>query len=152
MKKVIAVSSNGGHWIQMQRAIKAFETSESCRSNLDLVLVKADSTAASDEDSLYVIRDFNKKSFLKLFLCLWEIIKIMLVEKPNLILSTGAAPGALFCLVGKVFFAKVIWIDSMANSERLSQSGRYVSLFADDCFTQWEHLATKKIKYIGKIL
>lgn len=152
MKKIIAVSSNGGHWIQMQRALRAFETSELCRSNLDLVLVKADSTAANDENPLYVIRDFNKKSFLKIFVCFWEILRIILIEKPNLVLSTGAAPGALFCLVGKLFSTKVIWIDSMANSERLSQSGRYVSLFADDCFTQWEHLATKRIKYIGKIL
>jgi hypothetical protein len=61
---------------------------------------------------------------------------------PDLIISTGAAPGLIALLLGKlVFRRRTIWIDSMANADRLSTSGRLAGRLADLWLTQWPHLA-----------
>ena len=57
------------------------------------------------------------------------------------VISTGAAPGFFGLAFGKLLGARTIWIDSMANVEELSLSGRQVRRFADLWLTQWPHLA-----------
>ena len=54
---------------------------------------------------------------------------------------TGAGPGYFAVRLGKLFGMKTIWIDSIANVERLSLSGRQVEPYADLWLTQWSHLA-----------
>ena len=68
---------------------------------------------------------------------LWVIIRL----RPNIIISTGAAPGFFALVFGKLFGAKTIWVDSIANVEQLSVSGQKVKRFADLWLTQWKHLA-----------
>lgn len=79
---------------------------------------------------------------------------IMLREKPDVVITTGSMPIAMICLVAKLFRKKVVWIDSIANTERFSMSGRLMYRFADLFLTQWPELAEKKRKaeYAGAIL
>jgi hypothetical protein len=75
------------------------------------------------------------------------------MTRPDLIVSTGAAPGAIALAIGKLHGAKVVWVDSVANAEKLSMSGRLCSLFADLCLTQWPHLASERgPHYAGAVL
>jgi len=54
---------------------------------------------------------------------------------------------------GKLFGARTIWIDSMANAEELSKSGKEVGRYADLWLTQWEHLASSEgPRFIGAVL
>ena len=56
--------------------------------------------------------------------------------------STGAAPGLVALALAKLMLgSRTIWIDSIANSERLSLSGRLARPVADAWLTQWAHLA-----------
>ena len=56
--------------------------------------------------------------------------------------STGAAPGLMALAVAKlVAGSRTVWIDSIANSERLSLSGRLARPVADAWLVQWPHLA-----------
>jgi hypothetical protein len=69
------------------------------------------------------------------------------------IITTGAAPGYFALRVGKLFGARTIWIDSMANAETLSKSGQEVGKYADLWLTQWEHLARPQgPHYLGAVL
>jgi hypothetical protein len=43
-------------------------------------------------------------------------------------------------MVGKLFGAKTIWVDSLANVDEMSGSGRLAGLYSDLWLTQWEHL------------
>lgn len=56
---------------------------------------------------------------------------IVLLHRPDIVISTGAAPGFFALLFGKLLGARTIWIDSIANAEQLSVSGQKVKLFAD---------------------
>ena len=58
-----------------------------------------------------------------------------------MVVSTGAAPGLIALPIAKLFGARTVWIDSLANCERLSLSGRIARHFSDLWLTQWPHLA-----------
>jgi hypothetical protein len=65
----------------------------------------------------------------------------VLRERPDVVLSTGAAPGFFALLFGRLLGARTIWLDSIANIEELSMSGRMARRHADLWLTQWPHLA-----------
>ena len=66
---------------------------------------------------------------------------IMLRERPDVIISTGAAPGLLAVVLGKLMGARTLWLDSIANADRLSLSGKLAGRYANLWLTQWPHLA-----------
>jgi UDP-N-acetylglucosamine:LPS N-acetylglucosamine transferase len=78
---------------------------------------------------------------------------ILLRERPDVIISTGAAPGYFALRLGKWFGARTIWVDSIANVEKLSLSGQRVGKYADLWLTQWPHLARPEGPYfMGGVL
>ena len=73
--------------------------------------------------------------------CAVEAARLLTQLRPHIVISTGAAPG-LFCLAfGKLTGARTIWVDSLANAERLSLSGQLAGWVADLWLTQWRNLA-----------
>jgi hypothetical protein len=69
------------------------------------------------------------------------------------VVTTGAAPGYWAIRFGKLIGARTIWIDSIANAEELSMSGRLASKVADVCLTQWPHLDGEHgAQYAGSVL
>ena len=70
-----------------------------------------------------------------------QLLFIVLKFRPSTIVTTGAAPGVFAVRLGKLLGARTVWIDSIANSEELSLSGRLVRRHVDLCLTQWPHLA-----------
>jgi hypothetical protein len=70
------------------------------------------------------------------------------------VISTGAAAGCISCFLGKLIGAKVIWVDSITNIERLSVSGRMVKFIADLFFVQWPELTAKYrgVQFAGTVV
>ena len=68
---------------------------------------------------------------------LWVLIR----ERPDVVISTGAAPGYFGIFFGRLMGARTIWLDSVANAEVLSLAGRKAGRLADLWLTQWPHLA-----------
>ena len=64
-----------------------------------------------------------------------------LVDANGAVISTGAAPGYFAIRIGRLLGAKTIWVDSIANAEELSMTGKLVQRHADVWLTQWEHLS-----------
>ena len=60
------------------------------------------------------------------------------------VISTGAAPGCFAVILGRILGARTIWLDSIANVDRVSLSGRLVRRYAGLWLSQWEHLAGQK--------
>ena len=136
-KRVLAIASGGGHWIQLTRMLPAFDGHE-------LILV---TTLVSYRDEVaphrfYVVPDANIRRKLALVFTAVRVGFIVLWERPDVVVSTGAAPGYFALRVGKLIGARTIWIDSIANAEQLSLSGRKVRRYADLWLTQWPHLVT----------
>ncbi len=103
---------------------------------------------------VYVVPESNRMQPLRILKTLARCIKIVIAERPDAIVTTGAAVGCIMAFLGKLSGAHVAWIDSIANSERLSLSGRLAKPFADLVLTQWPELAKryKSVEYVGHVL
>lgn len=134
--KILAVSSGGGHWVQLKRLIPAFEGHD-----VTFVTVSPIYRGEVPGHRYRVVRDatrWDKLGLIRLaFQLLWAIVR----ERPKVVVSTGAAPGFLALRIAKVLRRKTIWVDSMANVERLSLSGRLIADHCDLWLTQWPELA-----------
>ena len=135
-RRVLAVASGGGHWVQLLRTRPAF-------MDQDLALVTVDRAYESDAAGarFYTINDATRWNKFGLVRMCLRLVAIMIRERPDVVISTGAAPGYFALRIGKLMGSRTIWLDSMANVERLSLAGQRVGKYADLWLTQWEHLA-----------
>lgn len=92
---------------------------------------------------LFTVVDATAWNKLRLLRQAFQILLIVLKERPEIVISTGAAPGYFAIRFAKLIGAKTVWIDSIANVEQLSRSGAQVGPYADLWLTQWPHLATE---------
>lgn len=100
-----------------------------------------------------LIADCNRDHPIDNLRCARDLLGVVNRLRPHIVVTTGAAPGLLALVIGKMFGAKVIWVDSVANSERLSLSGKIARQVADLHLTQWEHLAQdSRTEYLGGLL
>jgi UDP-N-acetylglucosamine:LPS N-acetylglucosamine transferase len=146
--RVLAVASSGGHWVQLRRVMPAFEASE-----VAYVTVIDSYRSEVPNSRFYSVSDANRWSKFGLIVLALQLAWIIAKEKPGVIVSTGAAPGYFAIVLGRLFGARTIWIDSMANIEKLSMSGARVGRYADLWLTQWPHLAKSEgPHYAGGVL
>jgi len=138
MKKILAVASGGGHWIQLLRLRPSFEA-----HNVQYVTTHKD-FGKKVNSAPYVVKDANADKKFALLVLFIQMFWCFVKTRPDVVISTGAAPGFAALFWGKIFRAKTIWIDSIANAEELSSSGRKAKYFADVWLTQWSHLATEE--------
>ena len=147
MKKVMAVASIGGHWIQLLRIARPME------EHYEMIYVSTHPKCATmvEGQKFCQTTDFSRSDAWKLIPSLFKAFKTIWQEKPEAIITTGAAPGLVFLWVGKLLGRKTIWIDSIANAEHLSASGRMASKFSSRIYTQWKDLAVGNILYAGNV-
>lgn len=137
--KVLAVSSGGGHWVQLRRIAPAFEGAE-----VVYVSVEQSYRAQVNGARFRLVPDATRWSRWGLLRLAIAMGRILLEERPDVIISTGAAPGYIAIRMGRWFGARTMWIDSIANAEVMSLSGQKALRCADRCLTQWPHLASDR--------
>ena len=147
-KKILAVSSGGGHWIQLQRLLPALQghriafatCEESYRDHVKF-------------ERFFIVNDASRWSKASLLLLAIRMALVVLRYRPDVVISTGAAPGFFGVFFGKVLGARTIWVDSIANAQALSLSGQKARLYSDLWLTQWPHLARPDGPlYVGSVL
>ncbi len=147
-KKILAIASAGGHWHQLMALRPAFATGKvHYATTLKGLPEQFGLTSAS------LIPDCNRSTPFRAALCAFILAGLILWHRPNVIVSTGALPGVIGLALGKFLGAETIWIDSVANAEELSSSGRLAKRFAKLCLSQWEMPARKSgAAYAGSVL
>lgn len=136
-RKVLAVASGGGHWVELRRVLPAFEGLEVIHASVD-----AAPDAAIDPACYTRLRHVSRYDPLGFFVIAWQLGRLLRRERPDAVISTGAAPGLMALVMGKLMLgARTIWIDSIASTEHLSLSGRLARPVADAWLVQWPHLA-----------
>ncbi|TXH70436.1 MAG: oligosaccharide biosynthesis protein Alg14 [Thiothrix sp.] len=147
-RKIFAISSPGGHWIQLTRLCAGLEAEH------EIVYALPDKLFKPKRDQkIYSVIDVSADDKWKLLPCALQVGYILLKERPQVILSTGAAPGVVAILLGKLLRIRTIWVDSIANVQKISRSGELVKKRADVFLTQWEHLSdAQQILFKGSVL
>lgn len=145
--KVLAIASAGGHWVQLLRLSPAFDGHE-----LVYISTKQGFGSMVEGYEFHVVQDANRKNKLGLIKSFLQVAKLVIKIKPGLIITTGAAPGLMCIAVGRLLRIRTVWVDSIANVEELSMSGKIATKMAHIVYTQWPDLAGGKVKYSGNIL
>lgn len=143
--RVMAVASAGGHWVQLMRLRPAWRGLEVTYVTTDPGLeqtLRASAAEHGDTVAQFIcVQEANRWHKMRLIRQLLQLAWAVLRTRPNVVVTTGAAPGYFAIRLANLIGARTIWIDSVANAEELSLSGRQVMRHADHCLTQWEHLA-----------
>jgi len=148
--KICLAASAGGHLTELLKLADSWQQYEVFYvSTADMVAKKLQQYGPT-----HVVGECNRKHLLRVILVLVRCIRIILHERPNVIISTGAAVGCIMCFLGKLLGAKVVWIDSIANVERISLSGRMVRHIADLFLVQWPELVEQysDVEYVGAVI
>jgi exopolysaccharide biosynthesis glucuronosyltransferase PssD len=137
-RRILAVASGGGHWVQMRRLRPAL-------TGLDAAYVSVRPAYAEEVSGhrFYAVRDVTRWDRWGFAILLLQLLWILWRERPDVVITTGSAPGFIALRLAKQLFgARTMWIDSIANCEQMSSSGLRARQFADVWLTQWPHLAS----------
>lgn len=147
-RRILAVASGGGHWIQLRRLEAALDGHE-------VTWVAADPRLEADvpEGRFETVQDASREDPMLMLKTTWQTFRLVWRTRPDIVVTTGAAPGLLALVWGRLLGARTIWIDSVANAEELSMSGRLALYVADEVLTQWSHLAVgNRPRFEGSVL
>ncbi|MFV0341462.1 MAG: PssD/Cps14F family polysaccharide biosynthesis glycosyltransferase [Anaerocolumna sp.] len=149
--KMCCVASSGGHWEELMCLKDVIESSECF-----FVTEQGGQAQESKYSEMYLVTQINRHEkffllhFFRLFITAFRIIK---KERPDIVLSTGALIAFPFCIVSKVFGAKIIFIESFARVYNKSLTGKLIYPFSDLFIVQWETMMEHypKAKYGGVV-
>lgn len=148
-RQALLVCSPGGHLLQLLRLAPAWEGLEP----LWVTLPAADTDYLLREERVIHGRGPTNRSLRALASNLRLAWRVVRRERPDVILSTGAALAVPFFLAGKLFGARLIFVESVTRTTSLSLSGRLVRPLADAFFVQWPELAqAKRARFAGRLL
>jgi beta-1,4-N-acetylglucosaminyltransferase len=135
--KICICCSAGGHFSE---ALKATQHTRGCKYYVTYQSVSI--VEFSKNNRVFFITHPRHCTFLlRTFLFIRNFVEsalILLREKPDLIVSTGADVAVATCIIGKLMGKKIIYIESGGYVFSKSLSGRLVYPFADLFIVQWE--------------
>lgn len=142
-KTILAISSSGGHWQQLCLLSEAFGHHRVIRV----------STTKNEVEDHYQVPNCSLTSLWLLPVVAAKMLILLFRFRPHFVVSTGAMPGLIGVALGRLLGAKTVWIDSYANAEKMSLSGRAAKSFANLWLTQSPRVARETgAKYAGALL
>lgn len=147
-RAALLVSSSGGHWVQLSKIAEGLEG-----VTYDVATADASAVANLTPRKVFTIADFNRDTPFKAVLGLYSVLVAVATSKTTHVISTGAAPGLVAVAFGRLLGRRTLWIDSIANANRLSASGRVATVLAHQVISQWEDVAEKypRVEYRGRV-
>lgn len=149
--KVCFAASSGGHLDELMKMKPVMDKYESF-----IVTEKTNYIPDTGNTKVHFVKQINRKEKKFPILLIQNTfisIKILLKERPDVIVTTGVLSVIPLCLIGKLFGTKLIYLESIANVHTGTMTGRLLYKFADKFYIQWESL--KKIYpkgiYVGGI-
>lgn len=133
MKKVVFISSTGGHLQELLGLAPIFE-----KYDYHIITEKTSSNANLRKEygkrMHYLVYGTKLHLLSYLFIFSFNIIKslyFLLRLSPDYIVTTGTHTAIPMCYLGKIFHKKIIYIETKASFTELSVSGRLMKNKAD---------------------
>lgn len=142
MKKVLFVSSTGGHLRELMKLEPLFE-------NYDYyIITEKDITTQYlkqkyENKVAYLPYCTRSKIFSYIFIYLYLILKsiyLFIKINPKIIVTTGTHTAVPICFFGKFFRKKVIYIETYANITSKTLTGKIIYPIADLFIVQWKEM------------
>ena len=153
MKKVLFISSTGGHFNELMQLAPLFK-----KYDYHIITEK-------DKTNTYLKEKYGKRIsylpygtrskiisyiFKYFYLCLKTVVLYIKI-RPKYIVTTGTHTAGPMCYLGKIFGSKIIYIETYANRNSKTATGKLVYPIADLFIVQWEDMLKlyPKAKYWG---
>lgn len=142
MKKILIVANAGGHLHEMSQLLPTLQ-----KFSLTII-TEDDNSTKSFVDKIngkaYYFKVGNRKRKIKYLYIFMKnfffTLKILRKEKPDIILSTGSNLAVPAFYMSKLFKKKLVFIETYANINKGSLSGKLIYPIADLFIVQWETL------------
>ena len=134
--KVCLVSSSGGHLTHLYMLQSFWQDKDRFWVTFD----KEDARSLLKDEKMYSCYYPSNRSIKAFIVNTFRAFKILRRERPDLIISCGAAVAVPFFYVGKLYGAKLIYIEVFDRINTSSLTGRLVYPIADKFIVQWEEL------------
>ena len=134
--KVCLVGSSGGHLTHLYMLKPFWMNKERFWVTFD----KADAKSLLQNEKMYSCyypTNRNIKNLIRNTCVAWKVLK---KEKPDLIISSGAAVAVPFFYLGKLFGAKLIYIEVFDRIDKPTMSGKLVYPIVDQFVVEWEEM------------
>lgn len=138
MKKICFIASSGGHFEQLMMLKPLMDSYDSI-----IVTEKTNYSALKDNKNIYYLTQINRREKIFIFKMVINVIKsikILVLEKPDIVISTGALATIPMCIIAKVFRKKLIFIESFAKVNSPTLTGKLLYKFADQFYVQWKEM------------
>ena len=136
--KVCFVTSSGGHLTHLIQLKEWWKDKE----RFWVTFEKEDSKSILKDEKKYWCYFPTNRNIKNLIKNTFLAIKILRKEKPDLIVSTGAAPAIPFFYLGKIFGAKLVYIEVYDRIDKPTLTGKIVYPISDLFVLQWEEQKT----------
>lgn len=138
-KKICLISSSGGHFEQLLCLRPLSEKND--------VFIVTEKTKYNKKDKKinHFVMQVNRKEplfILKMFCIFIKSLIIFLIERPDVIISTGVLAAIPMLFIGHFFKRKVIYIESFAKITSPTMTGKlvYKKHIADRFYVQWKSM------------
>ncbi len=143
MKKVLFISSTGGHLTELLQLKEMFP-------EYDYHLITENTEAnrwlkeAYGEDRVdYLVYGTKSHLFSYIFKFTWNCLKSLVLYyrlKPDYVITTGTHTAVPMCRIMHRHGKKVIWIETFANTTTPTRAGEMIYPIADLFLVQWESM------------
>ena len=141
-KKVLFISSTGGHLVEMMQLKDMFNDcdyhviTEKTKSNLKMKETYGDKI----NFLVYGTKDHMLTYPFKLLYNCFKSLFLYFKIHPDYIVTTGAHTAGPISLIGKFFGTRIIFIESFANLTSKTITGRLLYPVSDKFIVQWESM------------
>lgn len=142
MKRILFIASTGGHLNELLQLKVLFK-----EYNSYLITEKDISTQGLQIDGIKKIRYLTYGTRSKIlvypFIFIYNCFKSLFYYfkiKPKVIITTGTHTAVPMCYIGKLFGSKIIFIETFANRNTKTLSGRMVYPISDLFIVQWKEM------------
>lgn len=134
--KVCLVGSSGGHLTHLYMLEKFWISKERVWVTFD----KEDARSILEDEKVYNCYYPTNRNIKNLIKNTYVALKVLRKEKPDLIISSGAAVAIPFFYLGKLFGAKLVYIEVFDRIDKPTVTGKIVYPIVDKFIVEWEEM------------
>lgn len=134
--KVCLVGSSGGHLSHLYLLKPFWEDKERFWVTFD----KEDARSLLKNEKIYPCYFPTNRNVKNLLKNTFLAFRLLLRERPDIIISSGAAVAVPFFYIGKIFGAKTVYIEVFDRIDSPTLTGKLVYPVTDKFIVQWEEM------------
>jgi UDP-N-acetylglucosamine:LPS N-acetylglucosamine transferase len=147
--ELMLVCSTGGHLLQLVGLRDAWQG----HTRVWITHDHSDTRSLLDRETVVVAHyptQRNLPNLARNLVLAWRVVRDL---RPSVVLTTGAGVAVPFAWIGRLFGARVVYVESLTRVRTPSLSFRLIAPVASRAYAQWPELAARfRMRYAGSLV